>query len=393
MKARAPYKILVLTTSRADFGTYASVLDAMKSHPRLAPSLAVTGMHLSPEFGETIREVAASGFPIAAQFPCLADGDDAKAVAEGMGTATLGMALALDGLDVDLLLTLGDRYEMLAAAIAAAPYNIPIAHIHGGEETEGAMDNAFRHMLTKLSHLHFCATERSAQRIRQMGESDNRIFVSGAPALDSVRKLTLLSREELAEKFDFPTDSDFVLATYHPVTLDLKATEREIAAIFAALDEIAMPTVFTAANADTAGRSLNEKIAEFASARKEMHLVDHMGPVGYFSAMSHAAVMIGNSSSGILEAASFGLAVVNVGDRQKGRERSPNVIDVSGVAESIIDAVGEARGAGFQAVCARKENVYGRGDAGPVIADTIANALDEGLSVRKTFAWIDAPNA
>lgn len=382
-------KILVLTTSRADFGIYKPVLAALADHPALEPMIIATGTHLEPAFGETIKEVEASGYPIAARFACIAEGDNPVDIGLSMARATSGMAKALNDNPADLLLVLGDRFEMLAAASAAPPFGLPIAHIHGGEETEGAIDNVFRHMLTKMSHLHFCATELSARRIRQMGELSSRVIVSGAPALDAIATTELLSRTDLAKQFGLPAEGPFLLATYHPVTLDLKATDQETEALFAAIEEDGRPTVFTAANADTAGRRLNERIKEFVKNRPTMRLVGHMGARGYFSAMAEADIMIGNSSSGILEAASFGLPVVNIGDRQKGRERSPNVIDCTGEAKAITSAITRADTPAFRKSTSKKHNIYGDGRAGAKIADAIAQSLRSKLSPQKPFQLLN----
>lgn len=384
-----PFRILVLTTSRADFGIYRSVLDAMQARDELAPELLVTGMHLSEAFGMTVTEIRASGRRIAAEVACLEEGDAPADIARSMGAATRAVAGVLEAEHPDLLMVLGDRYEMMAGALAAVPFGISVAHLHGGEETEGAMDNVLRHALTKISHLHFCATELSARRIRQMGEAPDRVIVSGAPALDSIASVPRLSRSELAERFGLPGTGEFALITYHPVTLDLEATDREIEALFDALDRSGLPVVFTAANADTAGRRLNARIEAFVADRPQAMLIGHMGAQGYYSAMEEATLMIGNSSSGILEAASLGLAVINIGERQKGRERSGNVIDVEGDATAIETAIATARSDAFQAKVARRDNVYGDGKAGERIAGAIAVALKAGLSARKPFRLME----
>jgi len=367
-----PWKVVILTTSRADFSIYQPVLRALDAHPDISPSLLVTGMHMSKDFGYTFTEVEKSGWPIAASFECLAPGDTAKDIGVSMGQATQGAAKALAEIDADLLIVLGDRFEMAAAALAAVPRGLPICHLHGGEETEGAMDNVLRHMLTKLSHLHCCATELAASRIRQMGEAPERVIVSGAPALDNIAAVPRLSRAELTAQFGLPKTGDFALITYHPVTLDLAATETEIKALFAVIKETGLSGVFTAANADTAGRALNAKIEKFVSETAGQMLIGHMG-------------VIGNSSSGILEAASFGLPVVNIGDRQKGREVSLNVIQTTGTVQALKAAITKAQSADFKTLCAAKENVYGDGKAADKIVTALMNFLESGSDPRKAF--------
>lgn len=387
---KAPWNVVILTTSRADFSIYQPVLRALDAHPDIAPSLLVTGMHMSEAFGHTFTEVEKSGWPIAASFECLVEGDSAEDIGLSMGQATQGMAKALADIDADLLIVLGDRFEMAAAALAAVPRGLPICHLHGGEETEGAMDNVLRHMLTKLSHLHCCATKLAALRIRQMGEDPTRVIVSGAPALDNIAAVPRMTREQLTDKFGLPAMGDFALITYHPVTLDLDATEAEIQALFAVIKKTGINCVFTAANADTAGRALNAKIEKFVAETEGQMLIGHMGAEGYYSAMEEAAMMIGNSSSGILEAASFGLPVINIGDRQKGREVSPNVIQTAGTKEALKAAIIQAQSADFKTRCAAKENVYGDGQAADKIVTAIAAFLDSGAGPRKSFHGVTA---
>lgn len=387
---KPPFRILVLTTSRADFSIYRSVLDAMVEDSRLDPALIVTGMHMSEAFGFTADHVCAAGYEIAAEVPCLEPGDTAPDIARSMGAATRAVAGVLADSPANALMVLGDRFEMVAGALAAVPFGLPVVHLHGGEETEGAMDNVLRHALTKISHLHFCATQLAAKRIRQMGEDPARVFVTGAPALDSIARLPRLSAAEMRERFSIDTARPYALITYHPVTLDLEATDREIAAVFDVLDGTGLPAVFTAANADTAGQRLNARIEAFVASRPQHKLIGHMGAQGYYSAMDSAALMIGNSSSGILEAASFGLPVVNVGERQKGRERSSNVIDVLGDAPAIAAAIQTAQSDVFRAKARAGGNVYGDGSAGPRIATQLAAALQAGLSPVKSFHLLES---
>jgi len=385
---RSPWRIGVLTTSRADFGIYQSVLKALNANDMLDITLFATGMHMSKEFGHTISEVRESGYHISSEFECLDSSDSAYAIATSMGQATIGMAKALSENPIDLLLVLGDRFEMAAAATAAIPFNIPLAHLHGGEETEGAIDNVLRHMLTKMSQLHFCATETSARRIRQMGEANERIIISGAPALDNILNTNLVPPEILERRFNIPADKDFLLITYHPVTLDLAETEIEIQAIFDYVSQQNLPAIFTAANADRAGRALNAKIESFTTKTPQAYLIGHMGAQNYYSAMNYAQAMIGNSSSGIIEAASFNLPVINIGARQKGRERSRNILQCAGRLPELKKKMSLALSAEFKKICKDSPNIYGDGTA----ANRIAQGLNKFLSldgrVEKPFEML-----
>ncbi|WP_429911435.1 UDP-N-acetylglucosamine 2-epimerase [Glycocaulis sp.] len=382
-------RIAVVTTSRADFGIYRSVLAALSRSGELDYGLLASGMHLSPEFGMTLSMVRESGHPVWDCIEGLVSSDSDVGTAKSMGLTTLGFADSLGRLRPDLLLVLGDRFEMHAAALAAVPMGIPIAHIHGGEETEGAIDNALRHSLTKLASLHFPATALSARRIRAMGERDERVIIAGAPALDGLAGFKRLSREELAARFALPADGPYILATYHPVTLDPEASRAELEALWAVLEVDSSAVVFTKANADAAGRAVNARLEEMAASSERMTLVGTMGAEGYFSAMAHAELMIGNSSSGIIEAASFGLPVINIGDRQKGRERSANTIDTPGTEPAIRAALQTARSKTFREQARSATNVYGQGDAGERMAQEIARFLKEAGSARKRFVLED----
>ncbi|MBR9824357.1 MAG: UDP-N-acetylglucosamine 2-epimerase (hydrolyzing) [Alphaproteobacteria bacterium] len=382
-----PWSIGVITTSRADFGIYRSVLEALAAAPDMDYGLFVSGMHLSPEFGLTAKLVEESGHPVWDNVEGLMSSDSEVGIAKSMGLTTLGFADAFARRRPDALIILGDRFEMHAAALAALPFRIPLAHIHGGEETEGAIDNVLRHSLTKLSNIHFPATELSARRIRAMGEGADRVVVSGAPALDGLEKIPFLSRDELARRFNLPEVGPFILATYHPVTLEPERSFAELDALWQAVRDDPEPIVFTRANADTAGRAVNQKLEAFVSERPDRtYLVGTMGAQGYFSAMRAASVMVGNSSSGILEAASFDLPVVNIGDRQSGRERSTNVIDVNGDEAAIRAALAEARSPTLQARAKASKNVYGDGNAASRIVAGLRTFLEADHGVAKAFS-------
>lgn len=378
--------VSIVTTSRADFGIYTSVLERLNRAPGIDLDLIVTGMHLSPEFGNTVTEVEKTGFPIRDTFSGLVSSDTEEGIAKSMGLTTIGAAQAFARSQPDLLVVLGDRFEMHAVALAALPFRIRIAHIHGGEETEGAIDNALRHSITKLSHLHFCSTQLAAQRVKAMGEADNRVIVSGAPALDNLSNAGRLNREQLESNFGIPASEDFYLVTYHPETLNPEASLGTLDEIAQALRPSGQRVVFTLANADTLGRTLNNRIRDLvAGSPDQFMLVEHMGVQGYFSAMNAASAMIGNSSSGIIEAASFGLPVVNIGDRQRGRERSRNTIDAEPTKTSISDAILAATSKTHRDICAKKSNVYGDGNAAQKICAAIAAFLHANPDMKKSF--------
>ncbi|MDB4843925.1 UDP-N-acetylglucosamine 2-epimerase [Hellea sp.] len=383
------FKVGVLTTGRADFSIYSSVIKAMQKHPALSVGVFMTGMHLSKEFGMTSNNVRASGFPVLAEFSCLDPRDTPIGISSSMGQATIGMAEALEANPVDMLMVLGDRFEMCAAALGVVPFRIPLAHLHGGDETEGAIDNVFRHTLTKISQLHFCATSLAGRRIIQMGENPENVHIVGAPAIDNMLSVKRLSRTELSKQFGLPDSEPYILLTYHPVTINPEATKREFEAICAALDALDMYAVFTAANADAAGRDLNSKIYNYSKKNQKVLVVENMGTQGFYSAMDHGSFFLGNSSSGILEAASFATPTINVGERQAGRERSPNTLDVNGDFQSIMDGIKTVMTPEFQSLCDKRKNVYGSGIAGPQIANAIDSFLTAGNCTRKSFNMLN----
>lgn len=371
-------RVLIVTTSRADFGIYQPVIAALQASKSLRPSLLVSGNHVPLEVTEAERQQSAAGLakaagiPVSAIVPMKLGKGQAVDVAAAMGAVVTGAAHALAQDRPDLLLVLGDRYEMHAVAVAASALRIPVAHIHGGEESEGALDNLYRHSITKLSHLHFCATDLSGRRILAMGEEPWRVHVTGAPALDAIAELELDDRTALLKRLDLP-DAAFIMATFHPETVDVEASLPALEALLAALEELQMTTVFSRANADEAGQTINRRLEVYAQGRNWLRIHDNLGRQGYFSAMRHAALMAGNSSSGIIEAASFGLPVVNIGQRQAGRERSANTLDAAACVPDILRAVETALSQDFIRQARKAGNVYQRPDT----AMTICRVLEE----------------
>jgi UDP-hydrolysing UDP-N-acetyl-D-glucosamine 2-epimerase len=364
----------VVTVGRSDYGIYLPILRRIEADADLQLLLYVSGMHLSPEFGLTVEQIEADGFAIHERVEILLSSDSAEGVSKSMGLGTIGFAQTFGRQRPDVLLVLGDRFEMHAAAIAAVPFKIPVAHIHGGELSEGAIDDALRHSITKMSHLHFVSTEDYARRVIQMGEDPWRVLVSGAPSLDNLKSTKLLTRQELEQQFDLDLEESFLLVTYHPVTLESDETQKHVIDLLLALAESGMATVFTYPNADAQGRMIIDLITEFSAKHENSRVVANLGTQGWFSLMKIAAAMVGNSSSGIIEAASFGLPVVNIGNRQRGRLRAANVIDAGYSQSEIAAAISRAVQPDFRAGLANLVNKYGDGQAADRIVESLRNA-------------------
>jgi UDP-hydrolysing UDP-N-acetyl-D-glucosamine 2-epimerase len=315
----------------------------------------------------------------------LLSADTPEAVAKSMGLGVIGFAQSYRTLRPDILLVLGDRFEMHSAVTAALPFGIPVAHIHGGESTEGAIDDALRHSITKMSHLHFAATELYRDQIVQMGEEPWRVTVSGAPGLDNLRVVKVLSRGELDKRYCLERDRPFCLVTYHPETLDYRHTEGHTKELLAALERVKATLVFTYPSADAGGRVIIGMIEQFARDHANARVVANLGTHVYFSMMRHAVAMIGNSSSGILEAASFALPVVNIGNRQQGRLRARNVIDVGHSRSEITVGVHRAMSREFRAGLTGLENPYGDGRASDRIVERLRSVKLTNELLRKHF--------
>lgn len=376
--------IAVVTVGRSDYGIYFPILRKMRERAGLKLHLIVSGMHLSSAFGHTIDAIEADGFEIGDRFEFLPASDSPQELAKSMGAGTTGYAEILARVRPDIILVLGDRLEMHAAAVAAVPLRIPIAHIHGGELTQGAIDDAFRHSITKLSHLHFVSTAEYAKRVAQMGEEKWRIIVSGAPSLDNLRQTQLLDAPEFERCFGVPAGKDFLLVTYHPVTLDSAPVEQRFLEVLNALEASGAPILFTLANADSGGHVINKMIREYVSRHPDAYLAENLGTQGYFSAMSLAAAMVGNSSSGIIEAASFHLPVVNIGTRQQGRVAGDNVIHTGDSQAEISKALEKATSSAFRKQIASLANPYGDGNAADKIVEKLESVpIDDTLLIKK----------
>jgi UDP-hydrolysing UDP-N-acetyl-D-glucosamine 2-epimerase len=378
-------RIGVVTVARSDYGIYRPILRLIEQAPDLELVLIAAAAHLSREFGHGVDAIEVDGFRVAERVAMLRSSDEPAGIAASMGAGTAAFGEVLARVRPDVLLVQGDRFEMHAAALAALPFKIPVAHMHGGEVTEGAIDDALRHSMTKLSHLHFVATEAYARRVRQLGEEPWRVTVSGAPALDNLAAQRLFTPDELRIDHGITVDRRTLLVTYHPVTLEYEDTEWQVGELVAALADVALPAVITAPNADTRWRTVRRMLQDFAGTRADVTFVETLGTPAYFSAMALAGAMVGNSSSGIVEAATFHLPVVNIGTRQAGRVRADNVIDVGYERDGVAKAIRTAVSAEFRARIAALENPYGKSGAAEIIVNRLREVPLDARLTRKRF--------
>jgi|TARA_B100001964_G_C14261974_1_gene616169 UDP-hydrolysing UDP-N-acetyl-D-glucosamine 2-epimerase len=376
----------VVTVARSDYGIYLPLLRKIQTDPDLRLHLIVAGMHLSPEFGLTVAVIEGDGFEIGERVEMLLSSDTPEGIAKSIGLGTIGFAQAYARFQPDILVVLGDRFEMYAAALAALPFKIPLGHIHGGEVTQGAIDDALRHSITKLSHLHFVSAQEYAQRVEQLGEEPWRVVVSGAPSLDNLHSIDLLTPEELETRYGLLLRPPPLLVTFHSVTLEYEQTEWQVSELLAALDASGMPVIFTMPNADTNGRIIQSLIADYSQMHSSAYIVDNLGTCGYFSLMTVCAAVVGNSSSGIIEAPSFGLPVVNIGTRQRGRVRAANVIDVGYSRLEILEGIRTTVQTQFRESLQGLVNPYGSGQASDQIVERLKNIhLDERLASKRFY--------
>lgn len=376
----------VVTGSRADYSIYAPLLKGIEQDSHLKLVLFVTGMHLSSEFGLTAGVIQADGYPVAERVDMLLSSDTPEGIAKSMGLGCIGFSQAYARTRPDILVVLGDRFEMHAAALAALPFKMPVAHIHGGEVTRGAFDDALRHCITKLSHLHFVSTQQHARRVVQMGEELWRVTVAGSLSLDDLADIPLLSVEALENQFLIDLSEPPLLVTYHPVTLQYEQAAWQIEELLAALEICARPVIFTMPNADTAGRTIADSIDKFVEQHPFARKVDNFGRQAYFSMLSVAAAMVGNSSSGIIEAPSFRLPVVNIGTRQEGREMAANVIQTGYGREEITLAIRQATSPEFVRSLNDLVNPYGCGRSAEKMLSVLRSVtVDDRLLVKQFY--------
>lgn len=375
-------KIAALTSSRADYSHLYWVLVELSRRPDVELTIVSIGPHLSAEFGSTWRNIADDGFATE-NIECLLSSDSDVGMAKTIGVATLGLADCLGRLRPDLLLLIADRYEMLAPASVALALRIPIAHIEGGDVSLGAIDDAVRNALTKLSHIHLTATETSRRRVISMGEEPWRVQTVGSPSLDHLTRQTLLSRGEIEQRLHVSLDQETIAVIYHPVTM-ARDTLLEVDELLAALEGVRQQLLFISPNPDAGSRELLERIHGFIKGRRNASFITNIEHVTYLSLLQHLALLVGNSSSGIMEAASFKLPVVNVGLRQKGRERAKNVLDCQAERAEIANAIALALSKSFRASLANLVNPYGDGHSAEKIVQAITQvSLGESLRTKE----------
>lgn len=366
--------VCVVTGTRADYGLLRWVMEGIRQSPDLHLQVIATGMHLSPEFGLTYREIEKDGFAIDRKVEMLLSSDTPAGVTKSMGLGLIGFGEAIEQLKPDLMLLLGDRFEIFAAAAAAMVARVPLAHLHGGETTEGAIDEAIRHSITKMSHLHFVAAEEYRRRVVQLGEAPERVFLVGGLGIDNIKRLDLLDRAALEASLDFKLGPKNLLVTFHPVTLEKSTAGAQMTELLAALDALEdTHLIFTMPNADTDGRILIAMIEQFVATHPNARVYTSLGQMRYLSCISQVDGVVGNSSSGLIEVPSFRKGTVNIGDRQRGRLKAGSVIDCAPDRQSIADALRTLYSAEFQSRLATVRNPYGEGGA----SDKVVRVLQE----------------
>ncbi len=383
-------KICVVTGTRAEYGLLRWVMEGIRETSGLELQVIATGMHLSPEFGLTYREIEKDGFHIDRKVEMLTSSDTPVGIAKSMGLGLIGFADALNELKPDLIVVLGDRFEIFAAAAAALVARIPVAHLHGGETTEGAFDEALRHSITKMSHLHFVAAEEYRQRVIQLGEQPERVFLVGGFGIDSIQRLKLLDRAELEASLGFKFGQKNLLVTFHPATLEMATTASQMAELLAALSELQdTQLIITMPNADTDGRALTRMVEKFVAQHPNARAYTSLGQLRYLSCVAHVDGVVGNSSSGLAEVPSFKKGTINIGDRQRGRLHAESVINCEPTRESIAAAFGTLYSTDFQSSVSQVRNPYGEGGASEKVVEILKHHVLDGI-VKKAFCDLPA---
>jgi len=380
-------KICVVTGTRAEYGLLYWTLKAIQSNPNTELSLLVTGMHLSPEFGLTYKQIETDGFKIDGKVEMLLSSDTSVGISKSMALGLIGFADLYDQIRPDWILVLGDRFEIFSAVTAAMNARIPIAHCHGGEATEGLIDEAIRHSITKMSQLHFTATEDYRNRVIQLGEQPEKVFQVGALGIENIKRLKLLDKAEFEESIDFKLSDVNFLVTYHPVTLENDSAKEQFSALLDAINKYKNAAViFTKANADHDGRIINQMIDEFVEQNKGRAIAfNSLGQIRYLSAIKHCQIVIGNSSSGLIEAPSFKKPTINIGDRQRGRIEAESVITCRSDQKQIIKAIELGFSVSFQEKLMLLKNPYGEGNPSEKIVKTILNTSVENILKKKFY--------
>ena len=381
-------RIGIMTGTRAEYGLLKSLMQEINKDNDLELYLIVSGMHLSPEFGMTYKEIEEDGFEINAKVEMLLSSDSPAGISKSIGLGVIGFADEFQRADLDMLILLGDRYEALSAAISAMVMRIPIAHLHGGELTEGAIDEGIRHSITKMSYLHFTSTEEYRRRVIQLGENPERVFCVGAIGVENIKKINLMTKEELERSIHFEIDENTVIVTYHPVTLENNTVEEQFLNLLEVLDrnpKIRM--ILTKANADTNGRIVNELIDKYVAQNSERACAFmSLGQKRYLSALKYCRIVIGNSSSGIIEAPSFGKPIINIGDRQKGRICADSVINCGYTQQEIQRAMETALTEEFENKARNCRNPYEKENTAANIMSVIKDyLLNDKIKLKKGF--------
>lgn len=378
-------KICVVTGTRAEYGLLRWIMQGIRDDPELTLQVIATGMHLSPEFGLTYREIEQDGFWIDRKVEMLTSSDTPVGIAQSMGLSMIGFADALKELAPDLIVVLGDRFEIFSAVSAALVARIPVAHLHGGETTEGAFDEALRHSITKMSHLHFVAAEAYRQRVIQLGEQPDRVFLVGGLGIDNIKRLKLLDREALEASLDFKLGPKSLLITYHPVTLETATAVEQMEELLAALAGLEdTQLIFTFPNADTGGRALIKQLEQFVAQLSNARVYTSLGQLLYLSCIAQVDGVVGNSSSGLVEVPSFKKGTINIGDRQRGRLQAASVINCAPNRESITVALKRLYSSDFQSSLLQGASPYGEGGASVKVINILRHFAITGI-IKKTF--------
>ncbi|MES2837165.1 MAG: UDP-N-acetylglucosamine 2-epimerase [Bacteroidota bacterium] len=360
-------EIAILTSSRADFGFYKPLINELAKHKKINVKLIAFGTHLSRKHGYTISYIKEQGYKVFKEVDTIINGDTPEIISQTIAKVHQKFASVWSQNKFDLIICLGDRYEMFAAVSAAVPFNIPVAHISGGEETLGAIDNIYRHSLSLMAKYHFTNTKKNAVRVAEIIGTNKNIFFTGSLAIDNIKLTKLLSKVEFKTKFNFDISEPFILFTFHPETIDFKKNEAYAKTIKNVLVKIKQNVLVTMPNADTAGSEIRKQIVSAAQINKNIKTVESLGSEGYYTALKNCLFVMGNSSSGIVEAASFSKYVVNLGDRQKGRERGDNIIDIKIDEKKIIDTINKVSALSKLS----KKNIYGDGNTAKRIVSII----------------------
>ena len=378
-------KICVVTGTRAEYGLLRWLMDGINKSTKLDLQIVATGMHLSPEFGLTYQEIENDGFKIDRKIEMLVSSDSANGIVKSMGLGMIGFTDTLTELKPDLIVVLGDRYEIFTAVAAAMIFRTPVAHLHGGEATEGVIDESIRHSITKMSHLHFVAAEEYKKRVIQLGEQPDNVFLVGGLGIDNIIKLNLLERKDFEKSIDFKLGIKNLLITFHPVTLEKNTSEKQMNEILMALKELKNThLIFTMPNADTDGRIIFKMIEDFVNNHPHAKSFTSLGQLRYLSCIKHVDGVIGNSSSGLAEVPTFKKGTINIGDRQRGRIKAESVIDCKPTTKSISDAIKKLYSLEFQQKLNTVKNPYGSGGASEAIVKILENFSLENI-LKKFF--------